>query len=360
MHYIKFVPITLAGLLFVSACSSEQAPEANTALAIKPVPVRVESIRTAMQSPTIRTSGMVASQEEVKLSFKIGGIVQRMLVKEGQFVKKGQLLARLESTEINAQVDQAQAALEKADRDLTRGQSLYEDTVATLEQIQDLTTAKEVAEATLKIAAYNQRYAEIYAPVSGRILNRMAEAGELVGPGNPVFILGATNGAPIIRVGLTDRDVVQVKMGDEAQVHFDAFPNRAFSGTVNQIAASANPQSGLFDLELVIDPQGAPIKNGFIGKVTLIPTAPDGMVNLPMRALVEADRNKLVVYTPDEALEHAERLEIQGYVLGDSFVSISRSELKGHTFLITDGVRYLKPDAPIEVIDDTEPIISQK
>lgn len=360
MQKSTFIPITLAGLLLTTACSTEPAQEAQSEPAIKAVPVRIEPIRTALRSEAIRTSGMVASQEEVKLSFKIGGIIRQVRVKEGQYVKKGQLLARLETTEINAQVTQAQASVAKAKRDLERVQALYADSVATLEQVQDLTTAKEVAEANLQIATYNQQYAEIYAPVSGRILRKLAETGELTGPGAPIFILGASQGAPIIRVGLTDRDVVQVRMGDEAAVTFDAWPGKTFSAAVNQIAASANPGSGLFEVELVLDTKGYTIKDGFIGKVSLSPIAPEGMVQVPMNALVEADQNRLVVYTPDAAQTHAERLEINGYVLGDSFVSVSREALAGHEFLITDGVRYLKPDATIEVISDTDPTLSQK
>ena len=83
---------------------------------------------------------MVVTKHEMRLSFKMGGLVRRIHVQQGEAVKKGQRLAEIELTEVDAQVEQARQMAEKAQRDLKRGENLYADQVISLEQLQDLRT----------------------------------------------------------------------------------------------------------------------------------------------------------------------------------------------------------------------------
>jgi len=89
-------------------------------------------------------------------------------VKEGEDVSKGQLLASLDLTEIDAQVSQSKNNLEKTKRDLERGQRLLKDSAATLEQIQNLQTAFNVADENFRIASFNRQFSTIHANASGR------------------------------------------------------------------------------------------------------------------------------------------------------------------------------------------------
>ncbi|MGD1889306.1 MAG: efflux RND transporter periplasmic adaptor subunit [Cyclobacteriaceae bacterium] len=132
--------------------------------------VSIQELIPDSEPISLIASGVLASESEMNLSFKVGGIVQEVLVREGQSVQRGQLLARLDLAEINAQVSQARNALKKAERDLKRAENLYRDTVATLEQAQNAQTAYEVAKANLEIVEFNQRYATVVAPVTGKIL----------------------------------------------------------------------------------------------------------------------------------------------------------------------------------------------
>ena len=126
-------------------------------------------------------------------------------------MRKGQRLAEIEQTEVNAQVEQARQAHEKAKRDATRGERLYEDKVISLEQLQDLRTQAAVAEAGLNSAEFNWNYAAIIAPRDGTVLRRLAEERELVAAGTPVLVVGAQDRGFIVRTGLADREIVQVQ-----------------------------------------------------------------------------------------------------------------------------------------------------
>src|SRR4029079_18657756 len=127
-------------------------------------------------------------------------------------VAKGQLLATLDLTEINAQVQQANQGVEKVQRDVKRVKNLYNDTVATLEQVQNANTQLKVAEESLRIARFNQQYAQIRATESGIILKKLMNEGELASAGSPVFQFNGTAGNDwVIRFGVSDKDWAVLK-----------------------------------------------------------------------------------------------------------------------------------------------------
>ncbi|MEZ4776370.1 MAG: efflux RND transporter periplasmic adaptor subunit [Bacteroidia bacterium] len=344
-----FQSILIATAIAILAACGSKTQVASESAQTPAIPVRMETIVPLKEAPSILTSGIVAAQEEIKLSFKTGGVIRAVYVNEGSTVRKGQLLAKLDPSEIDAQVNQATSAAEKARRDLERATRLYQDTVVTLEVVQDLTTAKDVAEANLRIATFNQQYSEIYAPASGRILKKLAETGEIIGPGSPVFFLAATNSDQVIRAGLTDADIVRVNYGDRAQVHFDAWPADTFEAKIVEIAAGADPMTGAFQVELQIEKHPKSLKNGFIGQVTLIPQNEGKWAKIPMTAIVEAEPGRATIYTTEPGSQTVRKVNLPHYRIGNDHIAVPMNQLNGLTEVITDGARYLKPGDTVTI-----------
>ncbi|GAB4415586.1 MAG: efflux RND transporter periplasmic adaptor subunit [Bacteroidia bacterium] len=332
--------------LLAAACTSraEETPAAAQA-----IPVALAPIVFTQEAPAIHSSEQIGSKEEMRLSFKVGGIITAVYVQEGSRVQQGQVLARLDPVEIDAQVRQAQAAADKARRDLERIERLYADTVATLEQVQDLRTALSVAESQLEIATFNQQQAVIKAPAGGRVLKRFAERGELISPGAPVYFLAADNSSQVLRMSVSDVEVVDIRPGDRAELRFAPYPGEVFGAQVSEIAAAADPRTGAFEVELSLAPSPLTLKNGFVGQVTLFPAGRETRARIPMGAVVEAGSDWLRIYVPDSA--HARLLRLGGYELGDSFLSVPAASLTGYTHVIEAGAKYLSPGSPIQVID---------
>ena len=188
---------TLAPLLslVLAACGrADSRPPADI-----PVPVRVAAVSIEAVTRPVTATGTLGPKEEVTLSFKVGGVIGRILVDEGQSVRAGDTLALLDLSEIDAGVTRARSAAEKAERDVARARRLYTDSVATLEQVQNTETARDVAGAELETALFNRRYAVIVAPAAGVILRRSAEPGELVQPGTPILTLGSRSRGVVVR-----------------------------------------------------------------------------------------------------------------------------------------------------------------
>jgi RND family efflux transporter MFP subunit len=296
---------------------------------------------------TVTASGVLSSKSELKLAFKTGGLIKRMYVTEGQFVKSGQLLAEIDTEEIDAQVDQGNVGLEKANRDLERVKRLVADSAATLQNLQDVTSAYKAAKQGLRVGNFNQKLSKIYAPMSGRILRKIAEQGELITPFAPALILGTGGAATQLTVGVTDREIVQLKKGYPATVKLDAYPGEIFSAQITQIAQIVNPATGTFEVELAVNPQGKQFISGFVGRAEILPPGNKQILAVPIESLVEADGNRafVFVYKNDKVQKRAVELTriigdkigiSNGIVLGEEVV------VKGANFL-KDGVLVRKP-----------------
>lgn len=350
---LKFIPALLLPLvlLYAVACGKKEAPEEalppNTQ---EEIPVKVTTVGKENAAEEVTASGLVSSDTEARLSFKTGGVIDKILVDEGSSVKQGQLLAKLNLTEISAQVSQAQEGVTKAERDLKRAQNLYRDSVATLEQVQNATTALQVAKENLKIAQFNQSYSEIHAPMSGKILKKLMNEGELTSPGNPVFMMHAASPSDwIVKAGITDKDFVRLKVGDKAQITFDAYPNQVFTGTVSELPQSADPMSGLYPVEFKFNTQGKKFTYGMFATVKLgkTLTAHSEYIAVPIDAIIEGNGANAFVFVPDG--NKVKKTPVRIAFLRDSQALLAGGITDG-TQVITDGSAYLTEKSIIKIM----------
>lgn len=331
-------------VMLITGCKPAPVKETVKAERVK---VRVAPVVVQEISLPVRSTGIVATSEEVKLSFKTGGIVARTYVKEGDAVKQGQILAMLNLSEINAQVNQARNGFEKAQRDYDRAKNLYADSVATLEQMQNAQTALNVSESILEMARFNLAHSKITAPKSGIILKQLVKENELVAPGYPVYALGISGKNWIIRTALSDRDIVKINPGDSASVIIDAWPDQSFTAVVSQIDEASNPMTGTYEVELKLTETKNRLAYGFITNMEIFPREKQSYHMIPMAAVVEADGRTGYVYEVTAA-GTARKVKVTiGTLFGEqAAVSAGLENVKE---VVTEGVAYLIDGVPVDV-----------
>ena len=346
MRIFRIIPVLA---LLIAGCNESSSPAAEAPV-VNAIPVKIARVERQTHPDPVRGTGILAGKEEILLSFKIGGILDRIIVEEGDRVKKGRLLAQLSQDEIRAQVTQARSALEKTQRDLDRADRLHRDRVVTLEQLQNATTAVEVAEANLTIAEFNQRHATIYAPSNGVILKRFVDRRELLSPGDPVLVMSSASRHQVLRLGVTDQEIVRLQRGDSAHVAFDAYPGETFRALVSEIAEQSVPHTGTYEVELAIaNDQARILKTGFIGSAVIFPSISQAFYRIPLDALVEGDRNTAVVFVPDAERRTAQRVAVRPYHIGNKYFTVLEEHAPPLEEVITDGAPYLSENAEIVV-----------
>jgi RND family efflux transporter MFP subunit len=324
--------------------AEEPASAADQRAVVRAAPVT----DTVLARPVVAT-GTVAPADEAALGFKIGGVIQRIAVDEGDAVRAGQTLASLDLREIDAALARARSGAAKAERDLDRARRLYADSVVALAEFQDSETAHEVAQADLETAAVNRRYAVIVAPANGVVLRRAAEPGENISAGATVLVVGSRGArhGHVLEIGLADRDAVSVRKDDPAVARFDALPGREFAGRVARIGAAANPVTGTYEVEIALDDAGA-LAAGLVGRVAVRPARGAPAKLIPIEAVLEADGTEATVYALSADGTRAERRRVTvAFIEGDR-VAVAGG-LEGVSRVLTDGAAYLDNGAAVRV-----------
>lgn len=343
--------LALSFTLVLTLAGCGRSPSAAPATAEQRA-VRVVQVVNAPLASQVRSVGLLAAKDEARLSFKVGGVIESIRVEEGAVVKRGQVLAQLKQAEIDAGVQQAREAAQKANRDLERGKALFADGVATEEQVQDLTTAQRVARAALTGAEFNARYARIEAPADGVVLRRMAEPNELVQPGQPILSVGGRERGWIVKTAIADRDVVHAAAGDSARVTFDAYPGRTFVGRVTVVSSAADPGTGTFPIEVRVEPGDAKLVSGLVAKIALTPRGAQvaSAPVVPLRSLLEANGDRAHVFVVDAATKVARRVDIRtGRISGDSVEVLDGLQL-GQP-VVADGAAFLRDGDAVRIVD---------
>jgi multidrug efflux pump subunit AcrA (membrane-fusion protein) len=358
-QFTTFLPLLLAA----AACGVADAPAAAPP-PIQEVPVRVAPVVHERIARPVHASGRIGHDAETRLAFKVGGVVAQVLVDDGARVRRGQLLARLDPREIDAQLSSAESARAKAERDLDRARVLRREDVVAGEVLDNATTAAEVARAVADAARFNRRFSEIRATADGVVLARLVEPGEVVGPGTPIFLVGAgTRSGRVVRIGVADRDVVRLAVGDPATIRLDALPGRVLAGEVGEIAPAATPTTGAFEVTVRITgpvpsapgPDPAPptaasrpgpadpmarLSSGLVAEVDIAPRAVEPVTTVPLASLVDADRarGRVFALSADRRRAVARAVDI-AFVAGDR-VAIAGG-LDGVSEVVSDGAPYL-------------------
>lgn len=305
------------------------------------IPVRTAPVENKTIALPVHASGMLTTSAEQRLSFKVGGVIRKIYVDEGDVVHAGQLLAVLDKTEIDAQVNQANQALNKAERDLARVEGLYRDSSATLELVQNATTGRDVARETARIAQFNQQYAEIRATRGGKIIKKLMNEGEITGPGTPVFVLFETGKDDwIVKVSLSDRDWARISTGMGARVTMDAYAGTVFNGKVTELAPAADPANGLYPVEVKVVPQGKRFAPGLFAQVDISPQQARSYAVVPVEAIIEGDGREAFVFAIQPDGESVRKIPVQVAFL-DGNLAVLTQGLDGVKEVITSGAPYL-------------------
>jgi RND family efflux transporter MFP subunit len=285
--------------------------------------------------------GRLSYKDEFKLSFKTSGKIESIEVKSGSYVRKNQILATLNTDEIQTKVAQTEYLLIKSKRDFERVQNLFRDSVATLEQLQNTQTQLDVAQKDYDTAIHNLENTIIKAPGSGVIQTILYKENEVVGAGSPVFVFGSVKSKMVLTTSLSDIDAMKIALKDSALIKFDAIPNLSFHGLVVEKEGMADPYTGTFEVEVQIDDPLNKLVPGLIGNIRIYSSEQRDFLVIPISALLYADRNTGKVYVKQGSKAQLHEVKIEEVYQDKILIS---EGLDANDLVILEGHRQFSGD----------------
>ena len=345
-----------AGLLaLLAGCGDDAADQAPA----RPAWVVQASAQGA--APTAY-AGEVRARFEPALAFRIGGKIARRQVDVGARVKAGQVLAELDASDVALQREAAQAQLASAEADLALAKSeldRYEQLLGQQLVSQSLYDARksqyEAAEARVRQARAQARvsvnqadYAALRAPADGVIAQRLAEAGQVVSPGQTVFVL-AEDGEREVAISIPEREASLFPVGRPLLVELWSLPGQRFPGQLREIAPAADPQARTFAARVSFNPGEAAVDLGQSARV-YANGGDEAVVTVPLSALYEKD-GQAALWVVDPADNTVSLRPVQAGAYGENTVPVTAG-LQAGEWVVAAGVHLLLEGQKVRPIDD--------
>ena len=256
-------------VLLLAGCGSEEEPTTTVVSAAPQKAIQATVVEVKLTSVPIRVevTGQVAPIFQATLSSRIQGTIDKLLVREGTQVSKGQLLIQLDSRDLQADLARANAEIENAKPHLDRMNQLYAQDAVSKQEMENATRAYRVAEANRKAVEAQLSYTAVRAPFDGVITEKKVEAGELASPGQPLLKM-EDPWRLRLEATVAEGDLKSVSRGDKIPVVIDALGGQALTGIVSQILPAGDPHTHTFMVKVDL-PKTAGLKAGMFGRFQL-------------------------------------------------------------------------------------------
>lgn len=285
-----FIPVVvvLAGLYVLRAVSASRGTQVET--------VRATVTQTGGATPgsaVLTASGYVVARRKAVVSAKIQGRLAQLRVEEGSRVRNGELIARLESSDYEAQVRRSRAAVQRAQADLSEArrqaelsQRLADEKIVSTDQLEMAKSRVQIAEAAMAQAQADLGFSQaqlantqILAPFTGTVVKKMAEVGESVAPIPPGVNISTSSGAIValadletleVEADVAESNVAKLRDGQPAEVTVEAFPDRRYRAVLRQVIPTADRTKATVQVKVTILDKDLDLKPEMSAKVTFL------------------------------------------------------------------------------------------
>jgi membrane fusion protein (multidrug efflux system) len=335
----------LAAVVVMTGCKDQEslANVADTAGQAPVIPVSVTRIEPVSMQDVVFLPGETEAYEDVQVAANTSGRVEWIGPREGQAVKKGDLLAKIDVSALKASLEHARAAFELADDLYQRRRRLFENKIIAREELDQSETQLKLAAADLEQIKVRYNHGFPKSPITGIINHLYLEAGEYAEAGKPIANIVNIDQIKI-NVQVPELDVRYVKKGQLTPVKIDAFAERNLNGIVDYVAFKADPATKTFLVRSLVENPAHEIRPGMIGRVAFVRRAIADALAAPLFAVLDKGGERIVFIEKDgvalsrsisTGVIEGDRVQItSGLEAGDQLI------IRGHTE-VEDGMRVI-------------------
>lgn len=342
--------IVFAGYAGVKAYQKYFPPvEPPPAAEAPPVNVKVRVIRPGVVEDALLLTGRIEPLEEVTVSAESSGVVEWLGVDVGDAVKRGQEIARIDTSRIQTVHEQAVARKNLAAQELARMRDLAKGGIASPQSLDQLRTQFELAEADLAAAKILLEKSRAHAPLDGVVSLRARRQGEFTDNGAPLVRIVQTHQVKVF-VGVPERDINRFSLGDTVTLTLDAIPGRTFTGLVHRLPPTADLATRTFITEVLLENGEGLLKPGMTARVRMVRDTYPEAVAVPLFSVLTLENQRFVVV--EEGGAARVRPVTLGVLQGDMVHVVSG--LSAGDRLIVTGQRDLREGQRVNVTGEVE------
>lgn len=313
--------------------------------AARVTPVNVVAVERGTIARSVNVSGVIEPIRSIAVNAQVGGALLAVHVEEGTLVRRGQPLAAVDVRELRAQLDAAEAQLQVAQNAFERAEQLRDRRVITLPEYERDRAALAAAQAQVSQLRTRIGYATVNAPIGGMITQKLVEAGDVVAPQTRLFEIADVS-TMVVRVGVSELDVVELNVGDHVDIMLDAYPGRQLAGRIRRIFPAADPGTRLVPVEVALDAgSAASARPGFLARIAFRLSAREGVLLLPAGALIGGQGSQSVFVVEND---RAIRRTVETGLTSEGRVEIIAG-LNGTENVVTAGNNMLRDGAAVRI-----------
>jgi len=340
--FVRTVSV-LAALALLTGCPDKKAEEKKEEAA---VPVEVAKVSAGPIDAAYRGTATLEAQDEATVLAKTSGVIEQILVEEGQRVGAGQVLARLETDRLKLEAARAKAEADKAQENFDRNTRIYEKHLISKDLYDQSRFALDAARAVYDLTALTLRESELRAPIGGMVSARYIKLGNAIQPNSPAFKITQMD-VLHAHIYVPERDIHKLAPKQTATLVVDAWPDKTFRGSILRVNPVVDAATGTVKVTVAMGGGQGELKPGMFGRVEILYDRRESAVLVPKDAVLTEDAAQTVFVV---ASGKARRRPIKvGY--SDSVNYEVLEGLKPGDEVVTTGQANLKDDAKVHVVN---------
>jgi membrane fusion protein (multidrug efflux system) len=333
-HYALWLILAIVLAAGCSRSESSAKPENNHSKAVQVSVVRVEP---APMKDILILPGETEAWQDVRVAADAAGRVEWIGPKEGQTVKEGELIAKIDVAALKAAMDRAEAALNLAEDLYERRRKLFERNIINQEELDKSQTERTLAKANFRQMQIEYERGFLKAPLTGLVNHLFVDEGEFVDKGKPFADLVNVDKIKI-NANVPELDVRYLKVDQKTMVRVDAFPDRELLGAIDFVAYKADPATKTFHVKVIVDNPAHDIRPGMIARVAFLRRVIPDALAAPLFSIVDKGGER-ILFVEKDGVAHGRTISIgviegdkiqitQGLQPGDNLIVVGQKEVE--------------------------------
>lgn len=338
---------TILCLIFATIAGSCKQDRKNNNLETMSVPVKILQIKTSDVEDFFETYGVIESLSTTEISAEQDGNVLEIVAKEGDLLKEGDLVLKIDDRIYKADADRAEASFKLAESEYNRRKLLFDSKAVSEKEFEEALYTMKKARADFEAARVRLGKCEIRSPISAFIDKIYVELGENLAPGKKIARLEKTDIVKLVFF-IPEQDIRAVSLGTAISYSFDSSPQEKFEGKITYLSRSAEENALTFRAEVNIENPSALLRPGMLARVRFARRTVKNAISFPIEAIIPKHGGHYVFIAENGKAKQRE-IKIAFFSAENAVIA---SGLNEGDKLIIDGGRFLREGDDLKIVED--------